>query len=148
MSKFVQIVRTSILVAAVCGVSVPAVADTLDNVPTMKVSYADLDLTTDSGQNRLQHRLISAARSVCSDTGEIGTRIQAAHDACYKQAMTRANAEFAVLVSNSQPRVAIADRSAPLSSVVWGRSAPVQSRCAPLAVVPDGMGVRSVANGS
>jgi UrcA family protein len=110
MNKFVTIVRTSLFVAAVAA-SAPAFADTLDSTPSVKVGYSDLDLSTASGQHRLHNRLAGAAREVCEGNAMSGSMGQPAVHSCMQLAMTRADTQFAALVSSSQPQVAVADPS-------------------------------------
>jgi len=58
---------------------------------SQRVSYADLDLSTDWGRHELRHRLKLTARYVCdrlgeSDTGSVGPTCR---DAAYKDAVDR-----------------------------------------------------------
>jgi UrcA family protein len=107
MSKFVIILRNSIILAAAVAASVPAFADTVDAAPTIAVSYADLNLSSTEGQSRLHHRLTAAARNVCEGTLQPGTKIQPAYSACVSKAMSAANTQFAALTTKSQTEVAV-----------------------------------------
>ena len=107
MSKFVTIVRNSIILASAVAASVPAFAGTVETAPAIAVSYADLNLSSAQGQTRLHHRLTSAARSVCEGTLMPGTKIQSDFNACVSKAMTAANTEFAMLTTKSQTQVAV-----------------------------------------
>jgi UrcA family protein len=107
MSKFVTIVRNSIVLATALAASVPAFAGTLDTAPTLAVSYADLDLSSTADQHRLHTRLASAARSVCEGTIRPGTNIQTEFSACMSKAITKGTAEIAMLTNKSQPHVAV-----------------------------------------
>lgn len=56
--------------------AVPAIAGEAGEVATAEVRYADLDLSTERGQNRLHLRMRSAAREVCGmDIREPGTTL-------------------------------------------------------------------------
>jgi UrcA family protein len=102
MSKFVIVVR-NVLVAVAITASVPALAE---NGPSVKVGYGDLDLSSTAGQHHLHTRLIGAARQACEGSAVPGLIAQPAVEACMKQAMARADTEFAAIVSHSQPAVA------------------------------------------
>ena len=65
MFKSVTAVAAVLFAAALV---VPTVSQAED-VRSVRVSYADLDLATDVGQNRLSHRIGFAAQTVC-DLGE------------------------------------------------------------------------------
>jgi UrcA family protein len=58
--------------------------------PTMKVSYADLNVTTAQGSQALYGRIVEAARSVCvvSDIRDLAAVASA--NACRQQAIARA----------------------------------------------------------
>lgn len=66
-----------------------------DNVQTVSipVSYADLDLSTLSGQDELKHRLRLTSRYLCSKLGENDTApglVPSCQDAAYQDALQRA----------------------------------------------------------
>jgi UrcA family protein len=111
MSKFVTIVRNSLFAAAAVIASAPAFAGTLDSAPSVRVGYGDLDLANPAGQRHLHNRLVGASRAVCEGNVIPGSAAQPARSACMKQAMTKADTEFAALVTTAQPRVALADTS-------------------------------------
>lgn len=68
-------VRTASLAAAAtlaaAVISIPALAST-EKAPEISVSYADLDLTTKSGQEALRSRVSEAAAQVCRKVGRDG----------------------------------------------------------------------------
>lgn len=70
---------------------------------TTQVSYSDLDLSTQAGQQELDKRLERAARSVCDlDQSTVGTRIPSrAGKKCYKAARKQLDRQFAQLVKDS-----------------------------------------------
>jgi UrcA family protein len=88
------------ITATALALAAPAFA--ADKAATAKVAYGDLDLSSDSGIDRLERRLHRAARQVCGvgslDLGE-SQRITA----CRNQAIAQANEEL-------QPILAAAGR--------------------------------------
>jgi UrcA family protein len=102
MRKFVVVVRNA-LVAAALTASVPAFAE---SAPNVKVAYGDLDLSSAAGQRHLHDRLAGAARQVCEGNALPGSIVQPAVTACMKQAMARADTEFAAILGHSQSAVA------------------------------------------
>ncbi|RJF93256.1 UrcA family protein [Sphingomonas cavernae] len=71
-----------------------------DGVRTMAVSYADLNLRSDDGVNRLSGRVHRAAQFVC----DLGTRVEPVEQRqdgrnCYDGAMNRANRDIAIAVA-------------------------------------------------
>ena len=77
------------------------------DIRSVKVGYADLDLSTTSGQHRLHSRLMGAAREACEDDSLPGSMTQS-RTACMSRAMDKADVEFAALTTGSQPQVAMA----------------------------------------
>ncbi|MCB2076505.1 MAG: UrcA family protein [Novosphingobium sp.] len=63
----------------------------------VRVSYADLDLTTKSGQDQLERRLEAAAREACNyDKIPTGTRLRSSDvRKCYSEARSQASAHLA-----------------------------------------------------
>lgn len=64
----------------------PAQARAGDQPPTVRVSYADLDLGSAAGRRQLDRRLQSAAHQVC-DTGVTGVRPISAEQNCRRLAL-------------------------------------------------------------
>jgi UrcA family protein len=60
------------------------------DVPSVTVNYADLNLSTDEGTNRLYSRIASAARAVCEREGSRDLATFAASRACESAALARA----------------------------------------------------------
>lgn len=115
MSKFVTIVRTAVLVATVALSSVPAFASPAETAPTAKVSYSDLDLSSPEGQRHLKARLRTAAGTVCGVQGSSSSMISTGQRNCMKQALSRADTQFAAIVGGAnQKQVAVADSAAGL----------------------------------
>jgi UrcA family protein len=80
------------LTAALLWLAVPAHADRIEGVtvsaPTIKVSYADLDINKPRGLEVLYSRIQRAARSVCDYDYSIKELARGRHaKACYETAM-------------------------------------------------------------
>jgi UrcA family protein len=65
------------------------------------VSYADLDLSTEVGQAKLERRIDKAARSVCGlDETRVGTRLQSREaKACFDETMAAMREQVAQRVA-------------------------------------------------
>lgn len=69
------------------GAAPPALASG-DKVPELRVSYADLDLSTPEGLTMLYVRVRDAARRVCEPLRlRTGTRVTDRYDACVREAI-------------------------------------------------------------
>jgi len=81
----------------------PALASS-DEVHTKMVDYADLNLSSPEGQERLERRIESAARSVCSVyENRIGTRLRSPElDACLANARAGAKKQVATIMSDQR----------------------------------------------
>lgn len=88
---------------ALVATATPAIAGPMD-VPTQKVSYADLDLTSPEGQAVLDRRIDAAARKVCAmDEIRTSTRIKSRESkACYAKARASAANQVAGIVADKQ----------------------------------------------
>lgn len=69
----------------------------VNEVPSVVVSYADLDMNSDAGRTQLHRRLVGAARDACGVGGSAITSLQDKMQAarCYKQSLARAEAALA-----------------------------------------------------
>lgn len=72
--------------------------------PVVRVSYADLDLTTEQGRAAMRHRLARAANMVCDEANTISDPLKArtAYMACREEALDRAITYFAAKVKEKQ----------------------------------------------
>jgi UrcA family protein len=94
-SELVALVATLATGAALLSTSIEArPAD--PEIPTVAVSYADLDLTTDPGVRALYRRLQGAAKQVCSEFATHDLWRASKHRACYNQALSAAVAKVNV----------------------------------------------------
>ena len=89
--------RTTVRMAALVGYFVAATAtgiagaaSTADDVPSVVVRYADLDLATDQGVRVLYARIAHAASAVCPDVPISDLHALALSRACQQQAIARA----------------------------------------------------------
>ena len=94
MNKFAMI-AASLVISASAVASAQAV-EVVDNVPTVTVRYADLNLDRDEGRAVLVSRLQSAARQVCYASGPVnfGLTGSITTDRCIKQAVVKAVAKI------------------------------------------------------
>lgn len=93
-------VPMTVIAAGLFGASLPAAAQaaTAGETRSRLVTYSDLDLATAQGQDALDARLRRAAARVCPASP--GPHPLAADDdaqACYRQALEQARAQFAAL---------------------------------------------------
>jgi UrcA family protein len=97
--------RAFILPLAAALLAAPALAE---DAPQLRVSYADLDLSTREGAARLERRVAAAAKVVCgvADTRDIA--MQTKTRACRKAALASAQAPMrqAVLAARAERQFA------------------------------------------
>lgn len=72
------------------------------DAPKIEVGYRDLDLNTVEGRTRLEARIASAARKMCSADGVRDLGMLKAAKACYRSAMASAQPQIAAL--EAQPK--------------------------------------------
>jgi len=91
----------AVAAAALCTVGLFAAPTAF--AKTMEVSYRDLDLSTVSGQKKLDQRINSAARRVCDfDQANTGSRIRD-NDAvdCYRKAVSQVRSQVAAAIDDA-----------------------------------------------
>ena len=81
----------AILMAAACLLAAPINADADPSPPSVVVSYADLDLTSEAGAQTLLRRLKHAVRAVCSETrlSIMGLEAERRYTACMSQTLNQ-----------------------------------------------------------
>ncbi|MEM1052145.1 MAG: UrcA family protein [Pseudomonadota bacterium] len=81
----------------------PVLASDTD-VPTKGITYTDLNLNTAQGQARLEQRIESAVRSVCSEhEHRSGTRIRSPQlNACLANARASAKKQVAAIMADQR----------------------------------------------
>jgi UrcA family protein len=75
-------------VAGLLGIGAAGASQSEPGVPSITVSYRDLELTTIEGANTLYRRMRGAARSVCGEQGHTLFE-QQAWQACVRNALER-----------------------------------------------------------
>lgn len=80
---------------------IPTVSQAADTA-TARVSYADLNLTTLSGQDRLQHRIAFAARTVCGRADALDYVFGRIVTECRENAIADAQPAFRAAVNNAR----------------------------------------------
>lgn len=97
-------IEALILGVALSLTATPAVAADTE-APRHAVRYADLDLTTESGQIALSRRIDRAAREVCGiDEKRTGSLLPASSAVeCFKTARATAHTRMAELIANQRP---------------------------------------------
>lgn len=90
--------------AALCAV--PAVAEPV-SVP---VSFAGLDLSSDSGQAILNRRINQAAKMVCGAYSADGLAAKMAANKCLSTTLDNARTRVAIAIASSKPAVQTAAR--------------------------------------
>ena len=80
---------------------------------SVRVSYADLNLTTGNGRERLQHRVAFAARLVCDTASPLDLKFQREVDGCRDDAISAAQPAIAAAIGNARhPSVEVLDGAA------------------------------------
>ena len=75
-------------------------------LPTARVSYADLDLTSQAGRLTLDRRVSHAAAGLCLDNQRVPLEEFVAQRQCYSSAMSRARVDIQQAVDRASSRVA------------------------------------------
>ena len=92
--------------------SVPALAATpqLDQAPTQRVSYADLDVNTAAGAMKLQQRVKYAIRAVCPGMQSADLHLRRLGLQCAQNARNAAQVQIAALSHTRGTELASASR--------------------------------------
>lgn len=86
--RSIRRVLTAAAAAVLLLAAAPAAFASADKVPELRVSYADLDLSTPEGITILYVRVRDAARRVCEPVRlRTGTRVMDRYDACVREAI-------------------------------------------------------------
>jgi UrcA family protein len=105
MTMYKQAIAPVLAIVATVGIfSIPNAAMAQAEKSSVSVSYADLDLTTPDGQQKLDRRIDRAARQVCAmDEVTTGTLIRSqASNVCYRLALRDVRSHVAAAASNSR----------------------------------------------
>lgn len=101
MARFPITIAAAILLSHVTPVHASPIAPLKADV-----SYRDLDLATTEGRARLEARIASAARRLCSVDGERDLGRLMSAKACYRSAMASAQPQLAALTMRAKRGVA------------------------------------------
>lgn len=102
MAKFFPILLAAPLVAA--GLNVPAFAQ--GEPRSVIVAYHDLNLSSQSGRERLTKRVKMAVRQVCGSANRLTLTERASRQACELHAGRQADTQLASLFNGSSARLA------------------------------------------
>ena len=97
------------LAAAVAASAASAqrpVVVTADTQPTIRVSYADLNLASPSGRERLQGRISEAARTLCIDGNIDPLETEMDERSCYAASIRDANKQIAQTLAAQSTKLA------------------------------------------
>jgi UrcA family protein len=78
------------------------------DVPTVSVSYADLNITAPAGRHTLEGRVARAAASLCVDTRRTPLDEYIAGRECFSGAMARARVDIDIAVARASMQLASA----------------------------------------
>lgn len=102
MANFPLILMAAPLIAA--GITAPAFAQ--GEPRSVTVSYDDLNLSSESGRERLTTRVKMAVKQVCGSANRLTLRERAAKQACELHARRQADTQLASLFNGSSARLA------------------------------------------
>jgi UrcA family protein len=107
----IRIVIASALITAAALKAVPALAETsAARVDVSIVHTADLDLSSEAGKRRLEHRLANAAREVCGTASDVDLQGRNDVRACRSDVLAKARSEGAELAGRGAPITVAAGR--------------------------------------
>lgn len=102
MAKFSLILLAAPLMVA--GINAPAFAES--ETRSITISYDDLNLSSESGRERLTKRVKMAVKQVCGSANRLTLRERAAQQACQANARRAADVQLASLFNGSSARLA------------------------------------------
>jgi UrcA family protein len=107
--------KTLLAIAALAVTSalvVPTVSQAAER-NSVRVSYADLNLTTDFGQHKLQRRVTYAARQVCDTAAPLDLKFEREVAGCRSGAITAAQPAIEAAIGKARhPSVEVLDTAA------------------------------------
>lgn len=108
MKQTLKIIAASALVTAAVIKAVPAFAENVPSQAVTIVHTADLDLSTTTGRNALDHRLVNAAYEVCGDASNVDLAGKNKVRACRVDVLAKARAESQQLASRGSGSILVA----------------------------------------
>ena len=103
MKQTFKIVAASFFVTAALIKAGPLLAEPVPAQNTSIVHTADLDLSTKSGREALDHRLVNAAFDVCGTASDVDVAGKNKARACRADVLAKARAEGEQLASRGAP---------------------------------------------
>ena len=89
-----------ILMGAGSAVAQPGVVVTRETVPTATVSYADLNIWSEAGQNQLARRIRSAASGICIDNYKVELEIGRYQRRCFNTALSSGMRQMQMIIAS------------------------------------------------
>ena len=108
MKQTLKIIAASALATAVLIKAVPAFAETAPTQAVSIVHTADLDLSTASGREALDHRLVTAAYDVCGTASDADLAGKNQIRACRADVLANARAQSVQLANRGTGTILIA----------------------------------------
>jgi UrcA family protein len=88
---------------ALFGMAIPAQSQTLGQEPIrVAISYADLNLATSQGRNRLDRRIYAAARKICGPADSSAERLRYRVKRCRQSIRSSAAADRAYAIQKAK----------------------------------------------
>lgn len=91
---------------AALSATAPLAASERDIPHTVRITYADLDLTGDAGKTTLDHRIERALRDLCGEDQQLGLAKRLQEIRCRRSAMTQIAVQRDRVLANAQNRLA------------------------------------------
>jgi UrcA family protein len=103
-----SLIFSMVAAAALYPASASAASIVVEAAPSVKVSFADLDIGAETGRETLSRRIAVAAKQVCGTPSERNLKFIMANTQCRKEAVSSANLQVEQLLAT---RFAAVDRS-------------------------------------
>jgi UrcA family protein len=91
-----KIITSALTALSLVAIATPASAET----QSVKVTYADLDLSRQAGMAELESRIHAAAKKICGKTEVRNVSDGAAHQRCMDETQASASVEIARVTGN------------------------------------------------
>ena len=108
MKQTLRIIAASALITAIVIKAVPALAEPAPAQAVSIVHTADLDLSTASGREALDHRLVTAAYDVCGTASDVDLAGKNQVRACRVDLLAKARVESLQLASRGSNTILVA----------------------------------------
>jgi UrcA family protein len=108
VKQTLKIIAASALITAVVIKAVPALAEAAPEQAVSIVHTVDLDLSTASGRQALDHRLVTAAYDVCGTASDADLAGKNQVRACRVEVLAKARADSRQLASRGSGTILVA----------------------------------------